>query len=181
MFGTRKVRWIMVLALAGCTAAPVRLGPDSDPKVAREVLGYAAGNGPVRLQVNSLPRTSDEAPTLARLAGEAARGVRGMDVRFAEPPTAIGSARLILLFDPPPNTRPRAVCAAPLPPAPVSAAPPLRLQAIFCDGGAFIADATGTTEGNTAADVDRLVWRTTGRLFPDDYQETYGIGRFFGF
>ena len=74
----------------------------------------------------------------------------------------------------------RRVCTAASLPEPVPAAPPLRLQAIFCDGGAFIADASAVAEGTTAADVERLIWRTTGRLFPDDWQDTYGIRSFFG-
>ena len=39
-------------------------------------------------------------------------------------------------------------------------------------------DATAAAEGRTRADAERLVWRTTGGLFPDDYPETYGFDLF---
>ena len=51
---------------------------------------------------------------------------------------------------------------------------------LICDGRTFIADATGSTSGTSAADVDRLVWRTVGTLFPDNYPATYGIRHFLG-
>ena len=95
-------------------------------------------------------------------------------------PGAPGSAMLLLLFDPPAGLDLQRVCASSPLPAAVPSPEPLRLVAVFCDGRTFIADATGSTSGMTAADVDRLVWRTVGALFPDDYPETYGIRNFLG-
>jgi hypothetical protein len=170
---------LLVLAVAACAAPPVRLGPDADPQAARRLLEEAAAAGPVRLEVNRPPRTADGGTlTVPEIAEQAARGLRGLDARFAEPPAAAGPARLLLLFDPPPGgLQPRLACGADALPTPAPVGP-LRLQAVFCEGGAAIADATAAAEGRTRADARRLVWRTTGRLFPDDYPETYGFDLF---
>ena len=170
---------ILLVALTAC-ATPVRLGPDSDPRVARELLSLAAADGPVRLEINGVVRASDSTLPQPRLAQRAARGVPNLTVRFSEAPGAPGSAMLLLLFDPPADVQLKQACAtAPLPAA-VPSAEPLRLVAVFCDGRTFIADATGSTSGTSAADVDRLVWRTVGTLFPDNYPATYGIRHFLG-
>lgn len=97
-----------------------------------------------------------------------------MSVRFAPPAEATSSARLLLLFDPPADTAVRHVCVAAGLPAPVPQRP-TKLQALFCDGNTFIADATATAEGDGAAQLRRLIWRTTSWLFPDDYAETFGL------
>ena len=91
---------ILLVALTAC-ATPVRLGPDSDPKVARELLSLAAVGGPVRMEINGLVRASDSTLLQPRLAQQAARGVPNLNVRFTEAPGAPGSAMLLLLFDPP--------------------------------------------------------------------------------
>lgn len=170
---------ILLLALTACTT-PARLGPDSDPRVARELLSLAAADGPVRMEVNGVVRASDSTLLQPRLAQQAARGVPNLTVRFTEAPGAPGSAMLLLLFDPPADLQLKQVCATTPLPAAVPSAEPLRLIAVFCDGRTFIADATGSTSGTSAADVDRLVWRTVGTLFPDNYPETYGIRHFLG-
>ena len=171
---------IVLLALAGCSTTPVRLGPDSDPRAARQLLATSASEGPVRLEANGIVRASDTAVRGPRMAEQAARGVRGLTVRFTTEPGQPGSARLLLLFDPPDDVNVLRVCtASPLPPA-VPSPEPLRLLAVFCDGGTFIADASTTTTGTSAADIDRLIWRAVAALFPDDYPQTYGIRSFFG-
>ena len=171
---------LLLLALAACSSIPVQLGPDSDPRVARQLLATAAETGPVRMEINGVVRASDSTLLQPRLAEQAARGVANLSVRFTGTPGAPGSAMLLLLFDPPAELDLKRVCGtAPLPAA-VPSPEPLRLVAVFCDGRTFIADATGSTTGVTAADVDRLVWRTVSILFPDNYPETYGIRHFLG-
>jgi len=174
------LRSILLLALASCNTEPLRVGPDSDPRAARELLATAAAAGPVRLEVNGIVRASDTTLRQPRIAEQAARGVRNMTVHFTDEPGGVGSARLLLLFDAPAAIDVRRLCSAPTLPPSAPSAEPLRLRAIFCDGGAFIADAASATTGTTAADVDRLIWRTVGALFPDNYPETYGIRSFFG-
>jgi hypothetical protein len=175
----RMAAALLVALLAGCAASPpVQVGADSDTRAARAQLREAAAAGPVRLELNALPRGSDGTLTEARAAEQAARGIKGLDVRFAGKPEATGPARLLLLFDPPAGTRPTVACNAGALPEPLADAGPTRLRAVFCNGGAFVADASATTEGRSLADLDRLIWRTTGRLFPDDYPETYGFDLF---
>ena len=171
---------LLLLALAACSTVPVQLGPDSDPRVARQLLVGAAETGPVRMEINGVVRASDSTVLQPRMAEQAARGVQNLRVRFTEAPGAPGSAMLLLLFDPPAELDLKRVCATWPLPASVSSAEPLRLVAVFCDGRTFVADATGSTSGATAADIDRLIWRTVGALFPDNYPETYGIRQFFG-
>jgi hypothetical protein len=170
---------LVVLAVAACAAPTVRLGSDADPRAARRLLQEAAAKGAVRLEVNGPPRAADGTLNVPEIAEQAARGVQGLAVRFVDvPDAAAGSAWLILVFDPPPGgLRPRLACGADAlpPPAPEG---PLRLQAVFCESGAAVADATAATDGRTRADAERLIWRTTGRLFPDDYPETYGFDLF---
>lgn len=168
---------LAALAVAGC-ASPVRLGPAADPGRTRSLLAEAAAAGPVRLELNALPAT--EGGTLDRraIAAAAARGARGLAVRFAEPPAATGPARLLLVFDPPQGLSASAVCNAPALPAPARAGGPTRLLAVFCDGGGYVADATAEATGRSPEEIERLVWRTTARLFPDDYAETYGFDLF---
>ena len=171
---------LLLMALAACSSTSVRLGPDSDPRVARQLLATAAQTGPVRMEINGVVRASDSTLLQPRLAEQAARGVPNLNVRFTGAPGAPGSAMLLLLFDPPAELDLKRVCASTPLPASVPSPEALRLVAVFCDGRTFIADATGSTAGVTAADVDRLVWRTVGILFPDNYPETYGIRHFLG-
>ncbi|MEK0086081.1 hypothetical protein [Benzoatithermus flavus] len=174
--GKRVAAILLLLGLAGCASrSPVELGRDADPRAARARLAEAARQGPVRLEVNGLPRTTDGSLAVTDVLKQAARGITGLEVRFAPPTEAVGTARLVLLFDPPQVAGAARVCSASTLPEPRPGAEPLRLRAVFCDGGAYLADATGTTTDRSKAGVERLIWRTTGRLFPDDYQESYGF------
>ena len=58
---------LLVLGLVACTAAPARLGPDADPRAARRLLEEAASAGPVRLELNRPPSTSDGAMTVSEI------------------------------------------------------------------------------------------------------------------
>lgn len=165
------------LLLAACAATPpIQLGPEADPRAARRLLAEAAAAGPVRL-VDNLPPGAGVLPR-PTIEAEAARGVPNLAVRFAAPPTARGAARLLLLFDPPPDLPPIRACNAAALPAPAPDGARTRLQAVFCDGGTYLADASGTATGRDPDAMRRLVWRTTARLFPDDYPDTYGFDLF---
>jgi hypothetical protein len=177
--GMKALLILTALGLAGCAArSPVALGPDADPRAARARLAEAAEAGPVRLELNAPPRTTDGALGPAEVAAQAARGIKGLTVGFAPAAEAGGAARLLLLFDPPPGLQPVLVCTAGALPEPAPAAAALRLHAVFCNDGTYLADAAGTTADRSRAGVERLIWRTTGRLFPDDYPESYGFDLF---
>lgn len=137
---------LLMLPFAGCApGSPVELGRDADARAARARLAEAAKEGPTRLDVNALPRVTGGALGEAGIAAQAARGVTGLNVRFVPAAEAAGTARLALLFDPPPGFAPAQACSAPALPAPVPEPGPLRLRAVFCDGRTYLADAAGTT------------------------------------
>ena len=132
------------------------------------------------LEVNELPVAGGTALAMPQVAEQAARGVTNMAVRFEERPAAAGAARLILMFDPPPLAA-RQVCTISSLPKPVAG----RSSRCACRRSSATAARsspmpTAARKARTAADVERLIWRTTGRLFPDDWQDTYGIRSFFG-
>ena len=102
---------LLLLALAACSSTSVRLGPDSDPRVARQLLVTAAQTGPVRMEINGVVRASDSTLLQPRLAEQAARGVPNLSVRFTDTPGAPGSAMLLLLFDPSAALDLKRVCA----------------------------------------------------------------------
>lgn len=165
------------LALVACAAtAPIRLGPEADVRAARSRLAETAAAGPVRLEDN-LPPGEGALPRSA-IETEAARGVPNLTVRFAAPPEAGGSVRLLLLFDPQPGLSAARACNAATLPPPEPEGAATRLTAVFCDGGAYLADASGTAAARGPGETRRLIWRTTARLFPDDYQDTYGFDLF---
>lgn len=172
------MRWTASLAglvLFACAAVePDLLGPfPADAAAARGRLVEAHRAGPVRIEVYNAPRGLPP----ARVASLAAMGVSGLSVRFAvedAPP----QPRLVLRFG---GGEADALCTAPeVEPEPgTEVGAPLRLVAAFCDGRTAIAALTGIAAGPDAAAVERLVWRTTDRLFPDDYEDRYGL-RLFG-
>jgi hypothetical protein len=159
--------WLLV---AGCAAVePEIAGPfPADAAAARERLVAARAAGEVRLEVRDAP------PTLppARVAALAATGISALSVTFAVdggPP----QPRLVLQFG---EADPYELCTGP--PAVEPGPPPLRLAAAFCDGETTLAALAATAAGPDQGAVDRLVWRTTDRLFPDDYESRYGLHLF---
>ena len=91
---------IVLLGLAGCSTTPVRLG--------RTPIHVSPGSSWPRRHPRGRYRwspTGSCAPATRPCAdpyGRAgARGVRGLTVRFTTEPGQPGSARLLLLFDPP--------------------------------------------------------------------------------
>jgi hypothetical protein len=168
------MRWTAVLAcllVAGCAAVePDIVGPlPAEAATARARLVAVHRDGPVRIEVHDAPTGLPP----ARVASLAATGVSGLSVRFAlagAPP----EPRLVLQFG---RGDPYALCVAPA--AERDTGAPLHLLAAFCDGPRTIAALAATAAGPDARAVERLVWRATDRLFPDDYEERYGL-RLFG-
>lgn len=161
----------VVLLLAGCAAVePAIVGPfPGDAAAARARLVEARQAGEIRLEVRGAPAGLPP----SRVAALAATGISGLDVRFA-PDAGPAEPRLVLQFG---AGDPDQLCASP--PAPGPTRLPLRLAAAFCDGGQALAALAATAASAEPAAAERLVWRTTDRLFPDDYEERYGL-RLFG-
>ena len=164
-------------ALAACAAEPDLGRPfGADARDARQGLAAAAERGPVRLVVLDPPAsfglgTAAEAMA-ARLAAE---GVSGRTVRFAAD-AASPEPHLVLAFGMPPGTEPGTLCGGTAPAG--MGVLPQRLTAVWCDGPRAVADLSGTAGGTSPADTERLVWRATARLFPDDYEDSYGWNLF---
>ena len=175
-------RSLLLIGLAGCAATPVKLGPDSDPRVARELLANAAATGPVRLGgQRAAVRAGDTTLTQPHVAEQAARGVTNLSVRFDRTARPRRARRGCCCCSIRRRTRPaRQVCTASPLPTPVPA--PSRCACWRSSATAAPSSPTRPPRptGTTAADVDRLIWRTVGDLFPDDWPETYGIRSFFG-
>lgn len=158
--------------LAGC-AGPADLAgsPEGERRYARRALAAASAAGPVPLVV-----AGDPAPLAAAdLPRLAADGVRGLDPRFEAGPASAGE-RLVLWFDPPAEASGALACGA----GPLGASPGAspRLLAAWCEGEAPAATVRGEAAAPGRAEAERLVWRATARLFPDDYADTYGFNLF---
>jgi hypothetical protein len=169
----RATAAILALAtgLAACAADPELRAPDRATLLAaRQALVEAAERGPVPLELYRPPASLPP----GRIAELAAEGVPALRPRF-EPIEAEGGTRLRLLFgEPQPDL---ATACGPLE-AGEPAAPPVALAAVLCQGGFAVAMVQGRAAGPDLADTERLIWRSTARLFPDDYPETYGFNLF---
>jgi len=160
----------LLLGAAGCAREPVpSLEPQSDPAEARRQLAAVAAAGRVPVVVLRV----EERPSEAEAAALAARGLRGLDVRFAPvPPTATGR-RLVLALDG--LAEPERICTGADRPDPGPIDRPL--LAAWCDGERPVARLrlAGLRD---RVERERAVWRAVDRLFPDDYPETYGWNLF---
>jgi hypothetical protein len=174
----RTLGAVLVLALlAACADAWVRRPDRSEARTARQLLEAQLAEQPLPIRVVQPPPglTSGEVRDLA------VRGVRGLTVRHVplsgqgEGPPPAGGRYLVLWFEGP-LTADRACGRAPVEPAERSGPP--RLLAVYCDGATSIASASGEAGGPGRYATERLIWQTTGNLFPDDYAETYGFDLF---
>lgn len=158
--------------LAGCASEPsLRAGPEQGFAEARRLLVDRASAGMVPLELRGDPGMSET--TVGEIA---ARGIGGAAIRFT------GSVdrtqqRLLLAFDPAQTEAARA-CVGPVPTADLVPDAPRRLLAVFCDGSRAVAEVNATASGPALTDTQRMIWRATSRLFPDDWENSYGLGLF---
>jgi len=155
---------LALLALAGCSSTPdVVLDPGSNPLEARRLLTTAAQEGPVLVTWRGEPPVSP--PTMLRAVEQGATGLS-----FTA--TSEGEAARRFVFDfTGTNT---SLCGDPFEDR--STLRPYFVKAAFCDGDRAVSMA-GSDPGGAS---ERLIWRLTGRLVPDDYQQTYGLNVFGG-
>ena len=156
-------RPLVVLALAlvaGCATTPeVRVDPGSNPSEARRLLAETAAAGPVLVTWRGAPPL-DEPALLAAVE----RGVRGLGLTA----TASGTADRRFVFDFDGGSEP--LCGAPADER--SELDAFLVRAAFCDGERVVAMAGTDPEG----DPERMIWRLTDRLVPDDWPDTDGFG-----
>lgn len=163
------MRLVPIAALLLGACAGLQGSPEPDRRSARQALNDAAAAGPVPLVVLTPPAGLGP----ATVAETAAEGVTNLPVGFM-PAAASGAPRLVLWFAPPPGAPGTAAC---LPAAGADRGPPGGLLAVFCEGTFAVAEVRGEAAPDPASQ-ERLIWRSTNRLFPDDYPETYGFDLF---
>jgi hypothetical protein len=153
--------------------------PGLDGQAARDALAARRAEGPVLAVIRGQPFGLGTAERDALVSRAMADGVRGLQVRFTTDPAAAPSPEphLVVLLDPLGAPSPEQVCAGPdrLPTAP--AGERLSVIAVFCKDAEPIgmARAEDIVAGPGDRRFQRLLWRTAGALFPDDYAETYGF------
>jgi hypothetical protein len=173
-----RVTWPLVL-LVGLLLFGCGRGADLDAQnQARRAL--RAAEQPVLLVLEGNPFEMDQARLNGMVSAEMAAGITGMSARFATSPAtaAAPEPRLVMILNPLSEPAPDVVCAAPASVATGPAVEQLRIVAAFCDEDQVLG-ATRTEAavgGPTDQRFRRLLWRTAGQVFPDDYPETYGFG-----
>jgi hypothetical protein len=166
-----RLTWaaLILALLAGCAGETRFPGePMGDLTGARRELAAVAAGGAVPLEIRNRPAMLAEAE-IARLA---ARGVTGLAPRFEA--GVAGERRLVLWFAGP------AVADAACRGAPGSGVDGevTTLTAAWCAGDRAVAGVRGRAADGGSRALERLIWQSTGRLFPDDYAETYGFNLF---
>ena len=164
------------LLLAGCAqGAP---GPGTPTEQARRALAEQRQEGPVRIVVRGNPFGMDEARRDALVSEAMAAGVSGLGVRFTTyPEAAAPEPHLAVVLNPVEPVPAETACSAPdsVPTSPADET--LRVLAVFCEGDRAVhaVREEAAVAGPTDRRFERLLWRTAGALFPDDYAETYGF------
>ena len=163
------------LLVLGCAAQEPLPGQD-----ARRGLAEARETGAIRTVVIGNPFAMDEARRDAVVTQAMAEGVRGLAVDFTTYPEQAGAPEphLVVVLNPAGDLPPPAACRAPETVRTAPASGTLSVLAVFCEGDQVI-DAVreeGPVAGPTDRNFQRLLWRTAGAVFPDDYWDNYGLG-----
>jgi len=154
-----------LLALSACGPSGAVLTADSFPERARELLADAAAEGAVPIATNLDARVPAEL-----LADAAAEGVRGLTVAFAPASNDVSATRLVV-WSTTPGSDP---CAA-------TVADGNSLSVAFCRGTDMVADARSAAGEPVSFATPELlgsVRRASRQIFPDDWENTYGLGIF---
>jgi hypothetical protein len=164
--------------LAGCAQEAPRTGAPGED--ARRALVEHRKQGPIRAVVRGNPFGMDEVRLDNLVTRAMAQGVSGLNVSFTTYPdqAAAPEPHLVVILNPtrePPTT---AACRAPDTVASSPASGTVSVFAIFCQGDEPLDSAReeASVAGPTDRAFERLLWRTSGSLFPDDYANTYGFG-----
>ena len=164
--------------LAGCAQEPPRTGAPGED--ARRALVEHRSEGPIRAVVRGNPFGMDEARLNALVTQAMAQGVRALTVQFTTDPdqAAAPEPHLVVILDPVAEPPAAAVCGAPETVATAPASEQLTVLAAFCHGDQAldVVRQEDRVAGPTDRAFERLLWRTSAALFPDDYANTYGFG-----
>ncbi len=169
-----RMRWfapVLLVLLVGCTGPQPPVAREGDAGEARALLMARAGEGPVPLVILGAP----EGLSRSWIARQAARGVRGLDLRF-EPVSQVPSrgSFVVLAWLPEPHVEPRRLCRLRVP----GSGAAVYLHAAFCEGERPIAALSLELSGSSREATRRRIWRAMQLLFPDDYADRYGLDLF---
>lgn len=166
--GARTLALAALAGLAGCANEPSFQHGDAigNPKLARAHLQAMADTGPVPLELHDVPAALGQSGA----AAAAARGVPFMKLTFRPvEPGSVTGARLVLWFGGP--TIPADVCEG----EGGTEGPATRLATVWCEGAEPVAGLVGQAAGDTLEPLQRLIWESSGRLFPDTYIQDTGV------
>jgi hypothetical protein len=171
-----RLPWLC-LVLLGCAQEPSAPTPGQE---ARRTLTAAREQGAIRTVVVGNPFGMDPARRDALVSQAMAEGVSGLEVRFTTyaDQAAAPEPHLVVALNPAGDLPPTAACRAPETVRTAPASETLSVLAVFCQGDQVI-DAVreeGRVAGPTDRNFQRLLWRTAGAVFPDDYWDNYGLG-----
>jgi hypothetical protein len=165
------------LLLAGCAQEPSRSTPGED---ARRALAEGRSAGAIRTVVHGNPFGMDEARRDALVTAAMEEGVAGLDVRFTTYPdqAAAPEPHLVVVLNPAAEVPAAAACRAPEKLRTRPADESLSVLAAFCQGDEMLEGVReeDRVAGPTDRKFERLLWRTSAALFPDDYWDNYGFG-----
>lgn len=166
------------VALVGC-GSKVDVGPVGDDSASRDILEANLSSGPVRAQIFGDPYGLDPARQESLVTSAFGDGVQGVDARFSADPGlyAAEQPRLVVILNPRSDPPGAEACRAPERIRTGPASGDLRVLAAFCEGDRLVnsAHAEGGVDGPTDQRLKRMFWQTAGVLFPDNYQNEYGI------
>ena len=175
----RNVVGVGVVAILSACGPDVSVGPVGDGTAARDLLITALEKGPVRAQVFGDPYGLDPARQDILVASNIGDGVQGIDARFSADPGLYADDQpiLVVILNPQISPPPSKACSGP---EQIRTTPPgeeIAVLAAFCQNGKLInaARADATISGPTDQRLKRLLWQTGAVLFPDDYEQSYGV------
>ena len=176
--GRSPAALVGALLLAGCGSPTVT--SDAGVGNTRQVLIERAEQGPVLAVVVGNPYAMDETRLDSMVTDAMASGITGLSADFTTDPgqAAAAEPRLVVLLNPAGDPSGRAACRNPTLMNTLPGGDDLRVLAAFCEGADPLGsvEAHDTVSGPTDRRFQRLLWRTSAALFPDDYFQTYGFG-----
>ncbi|HTH15355.1 MAG TPA: hypothetical protein VL974_01775 [Magnetospirillum sp.] len=132
---------------SGCGDGPATVSGWRSPSAWSSMV-YASSHGPLLLVVHGAPFGEDALGFRARVAQAMTNQIIGRPLAFTIDPEAAPQARyrVVLAFNPPDDTNPRALCEGRI----ATAAQPrdkLTVHGAFCDGSDLLASVTGWVAG----------------------------------
>jgi hypothetical protein len=169
---------VVLASLLGCAETPEVTAEGGS--AARKALVEQAAKGSVRAVVHGTAVGLDPDERDALVTRAMAQGVSGISVRFTTDPASAAAPDpfLVVVLNPMPSAPATLACRRPDAVPTATPAGPALVLAAFCREGEPIGSARGATETpiTERRQLERLLWRVAGELFPDDYAETYGLG-----